>query len=378
MSILNHLDVHRMHLIKSEIQEVYLNLIIQSFALSLITVFVPIYLLQIGYSLNSVFLFMMIEVGTLSFFTPFSVMLAQRFGFKHIILYRAPVITAYFIALYIVPYYSFPIYFIALVGGISGSMYWMSLHSLFAKYSDKIHRGAQAGRLTSLPGIASLLAPSIGGIVAYSFGFRVLFILAIAILILSVVPLFFTGDMKPHVKHISYSRIFRRKNWKILGIFAVQGSAWVGATILWPVYIYIALMKIESVGFATTIASFATILFTFYIGSACDRVSRKKMLRIGGLCLSATLFMMMFAETSIQVYSIAFLSGLFLILVDIPIIANFYDLANSGNLEEYIVLRQFGLGIGRVASLLVVLWAADKFTAGFSLAGLASLVFSFI
>ncbi len=109
----HHVHAHGLHLIKSELQEVYLNLIIQSFALSLIAIFVPIYLIKLGYSLNQALVFVMVELGMLSFFTPFAVSLAKRFGFKHVILYRAPLIVLYFIALYALNSVKIPIYAIA-------------------------------------------------------------------------------------------------------------------------------------------------------------------------------------------------------------------------------------------------------------------------
>ena len=94
-----HFHLHHIKLIKSEIQEVYLNLIMQSFALSLIAIFVPIYLLKLGYSINHAFGFAMVELGTLSIFSPVAAKMAKRIGFKHMILYRLPLLLLYFAGL---------------------------------------------------------------------------------------------------------------------------------------------------------------------------------------------------------------------------------------------------------------------------------------
>ncbi|MBN2112244.1 MFS transporter [Candidatus Woesearchaeota archaeon] len=368
-----HWDLHKIHLIRNEIQEVYLNLIIQSFALSLITIFVPIYLIEVGYSLNQALLFVMVELGTLSFFSPVSALLAKKYGLKHIVLYRMPLLIAYFAGLYMLNSWRVPIYLIALSGGIAASMYWVSLHSLFAKHSDKIHRASQAGKLTSLPGIASLFGPSIGGLIALAFGFKALISISIFLLAVSVIPLFFTGDMKPHVKMFSFRDVFARKYLKFLLAFAAQGVRAVALTIIWPLAVYFAVREITSVGYMATIAALGTITFTFFVGSASDKFDRRFIIKTGSILAAATFLVMVFAGSMTSIFLVSFMAGLFAVMIDIPLIAIFYDSANDGDLVEFIVMREVGLGIGRIAILLVLVFIVNKFTIGLSLAGIASL-----
>ena len=46
-----HIHMHNIFRLKSELGEIYLNQVIQTFALALIGVFIPIYLLKLGFSL---------------------------------------------------------------------------------------------------------------------------------------------------------------------------------------------------------------------------------------------------------------------------------------------------------------------------------------
>lgn len=371
-----HLDLHRIHIIKNELQEVYLNLVIQSFALSLITIFVPIYLLQIGYTLNQVLIFVMVELGTLSFFSPVSAMLAKKYGFKHIILYRMPLLIAYFAGLYALSTVNVPIYLIAFSGGVAGSIYWVSLHSLFAVHSDKLHRASQASKLTSLPGVAALFGPSIGGIIAVAFGFKILLIAAMVLLLASTVPLFFTQDMKPHVVHFSVKDVFARKHLKFMLAFTAQGIRAIARVIIWPLFVYFALKEVTAVGYMATIGAVGTIIFTLYIGKVSDKVSKRSVLKVGAILAALTFLLMIFAGNKMAIFSVAFLAGLFTVMIDIPFIAMFYDKANEENITEFIVMREIGLGIGSTAIILVLIVALNKFTIGFSMAGLASLFFS--
>lgn len=370
-----HLDIHRIHIIKSEVEEVYLNLIIQSFAISLIFVFVPIYLLKLGYSLNQALAFIMVQVGMQSFFSPVSGLLAKRFGFKHIILYRAPLVVAYFLALYALSSVRIPIYIIAVAGGLADSVYWVSLHALFAKHSDKFRRGSQTGKMMSLPGIAALFGPSIGGIIALNFGFKVLFAVAILFFFASLIPLFSTGDMKPHAVHFSLQDVFARKHLKFWFKFIMQGSIEVTRVAVWPLFVYLTLKNVASVGFMATTTAVGIILFTLYIGGMADKVSKSSLFKAGGFFLALAFLLMIYATNPIRIFSISFALGIFIAMIEVPFLALFYDKANKGNLTEYMVLRQMALGIGRVGSLLLLLFVFNKFTVGFSLGSIASLIF---
>ncbi len=374
----HHIHSHHLHLIKDEIQEVYLNLILQGFGISLISIFVPIYLLKMGFTLNQALIFVMIEWGTLSFFSPFAAMMAKKWGFKHIIVYRLPLMMYYFIMLYALNFVSFPIYLIAFGGGISGSMYWVSMHSLFAKYSDKIHRGAQTGKLMSLPNLAALIGPSIGGIIAVTFGFKLLLIISMTILCVATIPLFFTKDMKPHVLKFSFKNMFARKHLKFITRFAAQGTMDIAGIIVWPIFVYLLLDDVASVGFMATISALGIIIFTLIIGRMSDRVNKIRIMKFGGVLMAATFFLRIFALDTLAIFAISFLAGLFSVLINLPVLAIFYDTANSENLSEIVVLREFGLGIGRIGSVLVLLFVLNKFAIGFSLGGFASLMFSLI
>jgi len=369
---------HHLHLIKNEISEVYLNLIVQSFGISLISIFVPIYLLKLGFSLNQALVFVMIELGTISLFSPFAAMMAKKFGFKHMIVYRLPLMLFYFIMLYALNFISFPIYLIALGGGISGSMYWVSMHSLFAKYSDKIHRGRQTGKLMTLPNLAALIGPSLGGIIAVTWGFKTLLIISMSLLCIATVPLFFTKDMKPHILKFSFRDMFAKKHLKFITQFAAQGVMTIAGTIIWPIFVFLILDDVVSVGFMATISALGIITFTLIIGKMSDKVNKMRILRFGGVLMASTFFLRIFALNIKTIFAISFIAGLFSVLIDLPVLAMFYDTANNENLSEIVVLREIGLGIGRIGAFLVLFYVINKFAVGFSLGGVASLIFSLI
>ncbi len=374
-----HLYLQKIGIIRKEIHQVYLNLMIETFALSLISIFVPIYLLNLGFSLNEALAFILVEYTTLSFFTPVSVKLAQKFGFKHIIIYRIPLLAAYVAGLYALESIQIPIYAIALAGGISGSMYWASLHSLFAKYSEKVSRESQAGNLVSLPKIASLVGPAFGGFAAAVWGFSALFALSALFIIISIIPLFFTGDMKPAVKKVDYRKVFLKSNLKFFTRFAAQGAIMIMGPVLWPLFVYFATGDIALTGIVGTITSLGTIAASFAVPRISRRIGAETVMRLGGILVALTFILQIFSESVSRIIFVSFVSGLFIVAIDVPLIAAFYDKANDeDNIGEAVIFRQMGLGIGRLVSVFILFWVAQKFASGFGIGAAASLLFSLI
>ena len=86
-----HHQPHIFHFFKNkELNELYLSIAVRSFALSVIGIFIPIYLLQQGIPLAQVLIFFAIVTGTMTVCTLPVAKLASRFGFKHLIYYSKP------------------------------------------------------------------------------------------------------------------------------------------------------------------------------------------------------------------------------------------------------------------------------------------------
>jgi MFS family permease len=184
--------------------------------------------------------------------------------------------------------------------------------------------------------------------------------------------------MKPHVKKYSLRDMFNRKHFKFITQFVAQGTMAIAGAIMWPIFVFLVLEDVASVGFMATISALGMILFTLLIGRISDRVRRSMILKAGGVFMAATFFLRIFALDTIAVFTISFFAGLFSVLVDLPILASFYDTANKEDTTEIVVLRELGLGIGKMLSIAVVLIVLNKFFVGFSIGGFASLLLSLI
>ncbi|MFH1433218.1 MAG: MFS transporter [archaeon] len=374
-----HLHIHRIHFLRKELSEVYLNLSLQSFAISLIAVFIPIYLLSLGYSLDYVIIYFIVYYGCLGLFAPLSALLANRFGLKHMIILRTPFLIIFLLGLHNITTLTISPLIISALGGFGSSLYWVSINSMFARHSDKLHRGTQSGNYISLPQIASLIGPTIGGFITLLYGFPALFLTAIAFIILSMLPLFMTPETKPHINY-SFRKMINNKNYiKYATYFILTGPRFIAGAIFWPLFIYWGLSgSATGTGFSQTLTGVGVLAFTYYTARKSDKKGKTSLIKKGALLLALLWFARIYATSASEFYIYSFLAGLFTVLIDVPFTAASFDTANRENPDEFIVVREISIALGRVLTLGAILMFSGLFMRiifSFTFAGTATLAF---
>jgi hypothetical protein len=129
---------------KSELNELFASISLRTFAKSLINIFVPIYLITIGYSFMTAFIFMAIGSAFHAIFSYSAAKLSARIGFKHLIMVSAPFLIIYYLLLNyitVIQALGIPIVLIAAFGGTSNAFFWLGYHTDFAKSTTKKNSG---------------------------------------------------------------------------------------------------------------------------------------------------------------------------------------------------------------------------------------------
>ena len=86
-----HFAIHRVVKIRNELEEIYLNQVIRTFAVSLIGIFIPIYLLNIGFALNEALFYLMVVMATLGTTSPLDIQRWSAVASCHLFSCRARV-----------------------------------------------------------------------------------------------------------------------------------------------------------------------------------------------------------------------------------------------------------------------------------------------
>ena len=362
--------------IKDELHELYLNQVIQAFAISLIGVFIPIYLIKLGYGFDFALLFVGAMFLGIGMFSPFGAAISCRIGMKRSIMLRLPLWLVYYGILMYLQYERLPealLFLVGIYGGMVDSIYWHSVNSEFVRNSNKLHRGEQTSHMIAFPSLANIIGPTIGAFLLSEIGFPPLFLIVMVLMGVSVLPLFTTGDKMRRYKFTPKMTTFRLGDRLHAGFFA-QGLIYFAEGIIWPLWIFITFGNLIDVGIAMSAVAIGIFLVTIMVGGLSDHRSKHSIMRFGGLGYLFVWIARFFASTYMETILLSLLGGIFFSVIAVSIFARFSDYARKGNIVRGVVSREMWLTVGRVGSAIIIVSVLMKFQAGFVLGALASLI----
>ncbi|MEA3430044.1 MAG: MFS transporter [Nanoarchaeota archaeon] len=365
---------HYHHWLKSEIIEIYMNLAIRSFALSMGIIFIPIYLLKIGFTLELVFTYYILTFTVFGFAALLTAKLARKIGLKHLIMASIPFYIIFFVLLYLLNGVNMNLlYSLSAVEGFASAFYWVPLHSLFAKYSQKKKARKQVSYIFSVPGIFSILGPLIGGGIIITFGFKVLLLIISILLFTSLIPLFSTKDFRPRKKFL-LKDVLDKEHTKFFAGFFLHGVIYIAAAVLWPLFVYSILKDYVSLGITGTIVSISVVSFPLILGYLAKKVTLITLIKVGGFGAFIVFSIVPYIRGNIAIYLASFFVGTVMILVEMPFYTLALKTAAKKNPLEFMIFREIALTAGRVSILTTLLILGGNFFAGFSITSATSLI----
>ncbi|MCD6547618.1 MAG: MFS transporter [Nanoarchaeota archaeon] len=367
-------NLHWFQKTNKELSEVYLTLYLRKFAISLINIFIPIYLYKIGYTLNQVIYF----VITWFLFQAIGGYIASKtsykIGTKHTIVISVPLLILFFLFLYEAPKLGNFIYLIAPLIGLSNGFYWVPTNAVFAKNSHKKSPGKETSYLMISSRLAGVLAPLIGGIIISNLKFHHLLSIVIALLFLSLIPLFLSKDYACKKKDM-WLKLLKNNIRYFIGYF-FQGAIVISTFLLIPFLMLSLTNSYVSIGLVSTIllvGSFAVILI---VGKLTDKFEGKKLIKLGGAIVSAAFLILSYSKNVNVIYLTTFIIGISTIMIYLPLFAISSIVSKKYNETEFMMLREFALCAGRIFMLILLLaLPAFKIKIGFMIAALSSLYF---
>ena len=376
-----HLDIHARHQLKKfkdGIYTLYLTHSIRGFVGSLIGFFIPIYLLKIGFSLVQILGF----YGIRSFFLMFFVIIAggigNKLGLKHTMAISLPLLLLYLILMMFLEGNPslFNLYILSILSAFSTALYWIPLHSLFARFSTKKKGSSQVGTLLSLKSFSSIIAPLLGGFITIAFGFEFLFIIAIVILIVPIIALANAKDVHPHMNFSvkDLSQFFKSHRRHFLAIM-LDSIGTFAENILWPLFVFIILVNTMSVGIVGSLVGVGTILFTLLLSKIIARHDHFLIMKIAAFMLATTWIIRYFTGEQISIYLISLLGGLASIMFSIPLASHTYQIAkNSKDIDEFIVFKEILVHTSRILAVIASIILVSTINVSFLMTGISYLL----
>lgn len=273
---------HKMNF--SELSKMYVTGFLKKFAQGLIGVFIPIYLLKSGYSVQSVFLYFTLLFGSSVFFNIISAELTARFGPKHVmrIGFFLQFITALLLSNFdVLP---LPILLVSLVHSASAAFYWLPYHVYFSKIKRSIKSGQQVSLLQTTEKIGSMIGPVLGGVLATFFGGEALFYAAAFILAGAIIVLMISPEPSDTKQKLNYKNLFSFKDWRTMVSISAFMTEEAIAVLIWPLFLATVIFTSDNYLQIGSIISVATVLSTLVavpLGKLLDRLKGSKIMTIG-------------------------------------------------------------------------------------------------
>lgn len=257
----------------SELGELYISMTLKTFAISLVGVFVPVYLYQLGYNLTVIALFFF---WYFIFRVPMNYVageLVSRFGPKHTLSYAYVLNLVYLGTLLTLPRYNWPLVSVAVIAAASISLFFVAYHVDFSKIKQVKEEGAELSHMYLLSRVAGAIGPLLGGVIAMLYGIHIVIIIAIVAMLLAIIPLMMTGEPT----HTNSRPDYRSMDWrKETGNFIAYTGTGIARQVtlaLWPLYLGVFIFAegvYGMIGLVTSISVVASILMAKFVGSTID------------------------------------------------------------------------------------------------------------
>ncbi len=337
-----------------ELTRVYLSMALRAFALSLISLFIPLYLYaELGYSFNQTIGFFIFYSVILAITSPIAAKFAARYGVKHTVLVSVPLYMLFVLFLYLLSFYSLSLLLISALAGASISFYWMGMHLVFHHASHRNHRGEEVGKRGSATIIGSVLGPVVGGGIISIAGFGAVFSVVLAVLLLSIIVLW--GSTENHVTYtFSVRSILDRKHWKDSLFFVSRGTHVIAEGVIWPLFVFVILGSYISLGAMGSLLSVVSIALLWSVGKYSDHANRRRIVRITTVFDSVVWIVRGIVTTAGEVFAMTGIAALTHGIRESPLGAMEYDKAR-GQVAAYFVSREIFVCLGRILLLTMVL-----------------------
>jgi MFS family permease len=331
------------------LRPLYLSLAISGFATTMVGIFVPIYLLTIGYSLHEVFTLSLVQAITIGLIAPVAGYLSTRWPLKIVMLLHIPSWLLFLTLISSASLTHLPTPLLGLAMGLEAGFYAVPLHSFFTLGSKQQSVGKQVGMLMAFPQLVRLGAPLLGGYLAAKWGFTPVFLIAACLIAVTSVPISQLPDIRAKSRfglgrYVTFYRHHRLYFWfEVLKNIGQELE-----NVIWPLVIYLTVHSTLQTGAASTIIATGSAVFTYLIGHQSDRRDRYRMFKLGALLMLALSAWRLFPLSAGTVFAISTLIGFAVVFVDIPFAALVYNLARHNNATEFILFREVPVMLARV------------------------------
>lgn len=274
-----------------------------------------------------------------------------------------------------------------ILGIIFRLTHWIPFHTNLAKLTEKNVRASQISLIEATTMALGAIIPLISGIILSYFGYDILFLLAAAIYLVSLIPYSLLPEVKEKFTWSwkeTWQKFSSKKMRPIIVAYAGDGAESVAGSIIWPIFIWELLSgNYFQIGALSSLIIVVTITLQLTFGAILNRPGRKqKYLRYGAAFYSLGWIFKALINSAFHVFLFSTYHNFSKIFSHTSFDSLNYDIAaDQGHyVDEYTVLRELAVLLGKTIMSILVLILFPYFSLQhlFVLAALSSLSIAFL
>ena len=361
-----------------QIKELYASTAILIFAEAALAIFEPIYFITIGFTLRQILLFYVGVYMLYFIFLPLGGKFARSHGYEHGILYSSPFLILYYLSLFAIPYNKIFIAIALTAFVIHKCLYWPAYHADMARFGSPAERGREISGFIILLSSVAVIAPAIGGFIIASFGFRILFVIAAALILLSNIPLLLTPEKFTPVQFSykqAWKELFSREH-SFHNLARLGYGEQILVAVVWPIFIFTIIPSFRDLGLVTSMTILITAIAVLYVGRITDLSNRISLMKTGIIFTALSWLVRLTTGGPFGVLGINVFYGIAREIFGIPFTASVYDEAKSSSVMRTLIHEEMALAASKTAACLLAIGLVALFPPGWQAIFVAGFAFT--
>jgi len=321
---------------------------LRSFSLSMVTIFIPIYLYKIGFGFSNILLFYVF----LYFFELIleypAAMFVRRMGPKHSMVASLPFLIIHIWQLFTLSSYHWTPIVLALTISVSLALFWEGYHYDFSRSKHTAKATKEVGKLYIILTLAGASAPLIGGAIATFFSFQSVLFIIMVLLTLGSIVLFRTKDTNFRKGRLNFKNLSIKNISRDLLSYGGLGWETLSTMTIWPLFLFIIIGSYFKLGLLASLTIIVTIFTTYWVSLRADKNKRIHYIKTGGFLGAIIGMAQIFVETITQAFAInlgrSFAQSIFKPTYD----SEYYLHADEQSRSEYIFLMESVVDLSRL------------------------------
>lgn len=313
----------------NELNEIYVAMLVRGMSLSMMGLFVPVFLLRIGFGLTAILTILCIFFATRVFSDIGAAQLVARYGPKHIMVLGQILFALSSLLFLTLETMHWPLLLLGVVWGISQSCFFLSFDVDFSKIKHQLHAGKELGYVEIMGKIGAIIGPLIGGVVSILLGPQYIFAVSTLLMIGGLMPLFTTSEPVRTRQKLDYRGFTKKdigKSLPAIGAIHLENTL---SIVIWPLFLALFVLPGKSVfikiGILSSVSVTMAILTARTVGKLVDSFQGRRILRMSAVLNTLLHMCKPFVTTYWAAFGVGMANEVATIGYRLPFFKGYYD-----------------------------------------------------